>query len=195
MPGLQRYGNLHVRKSVLAGTTPVLIPLHLPYGIPYEGLNTCTIFNINLLKKVHMCDLDLTRSPQHLQIEFSCATSDLPYPEPIKRFTNNSEDGTMIYCLPCKTTNKEQQNSCRRRCITHASDCRWIQQSKMTPKAHKGHTQMRAPCTQNGWYVNRSSYEEAGAKKTRPNKKHYLENVSITHNIWSQTKNNWEMTQ
>ncbi len=122
MPGLlQRSGNLYVRKSVLAGTTPVLIPLHLPYGIPYEGLNTCTIFNINLLKKVHACDLDLTRSAQHLQIEFSCATSDLPYPEPIKRFTNNSEDGTMIYCLPCKTTNKEQQNSCRRRCITHAA--------------------------------------------------------------------------
>jgi len=46
---------------------------------------------------------------------------------------------------------------------------------KNDPKSHKGHTQMRPPHTQNGWYVNRSSYEEAGAKKTRPNKKHYLE--------------------
>ncbi len=37
MPGLlQRSGNLHVSKSVLAGTTPVLIPMHLPYGIPIQ---------------------------------------------------------------------------------------------------------------------------------------------------------------
>jgi hypothetical protein len=63
----------------------------------------------------------------------------------------------------------------------------------MTPKAPKGHTQMRPPHTQNGWYVNRSSYEEAGAKKKLGQTRNTIlsnENVSITHNIQSQTKNN-----
>lgn len=52
---------------------------------------------------------------------------------------------------------------------------------------------MRPPHTQNGWYVNRSSYEEAGAKKKLGQTRNTIlsnENVSITHNIQSQTKNN-----